>query len=133
MPWERDLSVNAYRFGKPSPKARGKWKKLRVRKPHVQDWMETLQWLVILERLPAIAEGRQAPHINLPVHIKVNMRFPDKRKRDDHNYHKVIADAVSKALCIDDQHIRISTGTIERRVGKGDAGFRIEVSDEPIG
>jgi len=129
MPWEKDLSVNSYRFGKPSPKAKGKWKKRRVRKPHVQAWMEELAWYVTLwlQIVPSW-RGLTKKGFDIPIYVKVEFYFPDKRRRDDHNLHYVIANAVAAGLGIDDQHIRISTRSVT--VDGKNPGFTIEVSDE---
>jgi len=113
MPWERDLSVNHMRFG-----AGGGYRK----KPHVQAWMGLAGLLLKV--------GKNAPPFfrhewKLPLQITVDFRYPDKRKRDDHNYYKVIADAVAAGLGIDDKDIRISTGTVE--VDRENPGFSIMV------
>jgi len=143
MPWERDLSVNTMRFGKPSPKARGKWKKLRVRKPHVQAWMERLsgeiRWLHPLDlgRFGCWTIGvngsilpSEKYYIYRPENVKIliDFRFPDKRRRDTHNYFKVIADAVAAGLGIDDKDILISARSAA--VDRENPGFTIEVRDE---
>jgi len=109
MPWGRDLSVNHCRMG---PK--GNWHL----KEHVEAWMERLSWEV--KPLNVLNYG-------LPLMVTVDFRFPDKRKRDDHNYYKVICDAVAAGLGIDDKDLRISTGTVE--VDGKNPGFTIEVSD----
>ena len=126
MPWERDLSVNAYRFGRPAP-----GQKFRRRKPHVQGWMKDLELWVWFER--RVYDGEIIPKswppiINLPVNVVVHFRFPDNRRRDDHNSHKVICDSVATGLGIDDKDIRISTGSVT--VDKANPGFSIELSDE---
>jgi len=61
------------------------------------------------------------------VRLAVSFRFPDKRRRDDHNYYKVICDAVAAGLRIDDKDIRISTHSIV--VDKENPGFTIEITD----
>ena len=119
MPWERDLSVNHCRMG---PK--GNWHL----KPHVEAWMERLAWEVKLNRLVLLRSATQNfPPLRLPVAVCVDFRFPDDLKRDDHNYYKVIADAVAAGLGIDDKDLRISTGTIE--VDDKNPGFTIAVED----
>jgi hypothetical protein len=131
MPWEKDLTHNHSHFG-----PGGGYRK----KPHVQAWMERLAWEV---KIMGLALGvRMMPDTlkaedgwnpipipyQLPLEIMVYFRFPDKRRRDDHNYHKIICDAVAAGLGIDDKDIRISTGTVT--VDKANPGFSIEVSDE---
>ena len=68
------------------------------------------------------------PILQLPATIVVDMRFPDKRKRDSHNYHYLIANGVAAGLGIDDKDIRISTGTVD--VDRDNPGFTITVEDE---
>ena len=123
MPWGSNLSENDMRFGQPSPKARGKWRKARVRKPEVQAWMDRLGWEV---RAAMMKQSGGA--IFLPVGVVVDMRFPDKRRRDSHNHFKVICDSVAAGLHIDDKDIRISTGTVD--VDRDNPGFTITVSDD---
>ena len=120
MPWEKDLSVNHMRFGKG-----GHYRK----KPHVQAWMEELAWYVTLwlQIVPSW-RGLTKKGFDIPIYVKVEFYFPDKRRRDDHNYYKVICDGVAAGLGIDDQHIRISTGSVT--VDSENPGFTIEVSDE---
>ena len=135
MPWERDLSVNSYRFGKPSPKARGKWKKSRVRKPHVQAWHERAVWEIRLARQIENCDktGRTlrwdliAEPI-LPLRIRIDYRWPDNRRRDCDNYHKVIQDAVKAALGIDDRHFRITDGQV--MIDKENPGFTVTITDK---
>ena len=115
MPWERDLSVNHMRYG-----AGGGYRK----KEHVQSWMEALQWETWGQMATQNTEWLK---IRVPVTVKVDFRYPDKRKRDDHNFYKVICDAVAAGLGIDDKDIRISTGTIE--VDRANPGFTITVED----
>ncbi len=110
MPWNKDLSVNHSRMG---PK--GNW---HLKRP-VEAWMERLSWEV--KALNVLNWG-------LPLIVTVDFRFPDKRKRDDHNYYKVICDAVAAGLDIDDKDLRISTGTVE--VNRENPGFTISVEDE---
>lgn len=117
MPWERDLSVNHMRFG-----AGGGCRK----KPHVQDWMAVLSWAIRKE--DSFLFFRSAVWKAGRAFVTVDPRFPDKRRRDDHNYYKVICDAVAAGLGIDDKDIRVSTGTTE--VDRERPGFTITVEDE---
>lgn len=127
MPWERNLSVNLYRFGKRSPKD---WARKRRRKPEVQAWMERLSWEVKLAMYPRMeildwpCDTNEWPALT----ILVDFRWPDKRHRDSHNYFKCICDAVASGLGIDDKDIRISTRSVT--VDRENAGFTVEVSDE---
>ena len=120
MPWEKNLSVNHMRFG-PGGGYR--------RKPEVQAWMEALVLQVwfwpgggyhILHQM--------SPLPTLPVRIKVDFRWPNARRIDDHNYYKIVCDSVAKGLGIDDKDIRISTGTVE--IDRDNPGFTITVEDE---
>jgi Holliday junction resolvase RusA-like endonuclease len=111
MPWERNLSVNASHFG-PGGHYR--------RKSDVQAWMRTLAWRIKAE---IIGIGYL-----LPFQVTVDFQYPDGRKRDDHNYYKVLVDAVASGLGIDDKDIRISTGTIV--VDPSYPGFRIMIEDK---
>ena len=111
MPWEKNLSVNASHFG-PGGHYR--------RKPNVQAWMRALSW-----ELRALTRGYV---FNVPVQLTVDFRFPDARQRDDHNYYKVICDAVSGGIFVNDKDIRISTGTVE--IDRDNPGFTITVEDE---
>jgi crossover junction endodeoxyribonuclease RusA len=45
--------------------------------------------------------------------LTVDYFFPDNRRRDSHNYAKLIVDAVAAALGIDDRYIRYRDGTVE--------------------
>ena len=110
MPWERDLSVNHCRMG-----PMGNWRL----KASVEAWMERLGWEVKL--LNVLNYG-------LPLTVIVDFRYPDKRQRDDHNFYKVICDAVAAGLGINDKDIRIRTGEIV--VDRENPGFRITITDE---
>ena len=117
MPWEKDLSVRHCNMG-----PRGNWHLRR----HVEAWIERLAWEV---KAAHIEETRELPAygIQFPVKVVVDMRFPDKRRRDDHNLHYCIANGVAAGLGIDDRHIRISTGTVE--IDRERPGFSITVED----
>lgn len=119
MPWERDLSVNHCRMG---PK--GNWHL----KEHVEAWMERLAWEIKLAMAKWQIMTRSPRVIEAPVKVTVDFRYPDNRRRDDHNYYKVICDAVAAGLGIDDKDIRISTGTVE--VDRENPGVTITVEDE---
>lgn len=110
MPWERDLSVNSSHFG-PGGHYR--------RKGHVQAWMRSLAWRIKAEIIGML----WAP----PIKIMVEFRWPDARMRDDHNYYKVICDAVADGLGINDSNIRI--GTINTWIVKANPGFTIRIED----
>ncbi len=117
MPWEKDLSVNAYRFGRPLP-----GRKFQVRKPHVQAWMGRLAqetWLAF-----SALETRK---FVLPLLIGVAFRFPDRRHRDSHNYSKVLCDSVAVALGVNDANIWIECKGI--MVDPKNPGFTIEITD----
>ena len=118
MPWEKDLSVRHCNMG-----PQGNWHL----KPHTEAWINRLGWEVKVAHIEE-TYGLEAYAIRFPVAVKVNMRFPDKRRRDDHNLHYVIANGVAAGLGIDDQHIRISTRSVT--VDGKNPGFTIEVSDE---
>lgn len=122
MPWERDLSVNHYRFG-----AGGGYRK----KPHVCTWMERLHWRAFdawcLANGIEVDTHSRPPSVPVPIKIIVEFRYPDNRKRDDHNYYKVLCDAVAAGLGIDDKDIRVRTGTVE--VDRENPGFTITVED----
>ena len=111
MPWERDLTVNHMRFG-----PGGRYRK----KPHVQAWMRALSW-----QLRALTRNYV---FEVPVQLTVDFRFPDARTRDTHNYAKVICDAVSGGIFVNDKDIRFVAGTV--MVDKKQAGFTITVEDE---
>ena len=115
MPWERDLSVNQMRFG-----ASGGYRK----KPHIQAWMNELSWKIYRKR--HFYDGW--PILSLPASILIAFRYPDKRRRDDHNYYKAICDAVAAGLGIDDKDIRIRTESVV--VDRENPGFTITVTDE---
>lgn len=117
MPWGKDLTVNHMRYG-----AGGLYRK----KPHVQEWMDTLRWTIATDVsfplfVSAVWKAGRA-------FIAVDFRYPDKRRRDTHNYFKVISDAVAAGLGIDDKDLRISAGTAE--IVKANPGFTIMVSDD---
>lgn len=123
MPWERDLSVNHMRYG-----AGGGYRK----KPHVGTWMDRLHWEVFdaccIDNGIEIDTDSRPPRVLAPIILTVDFRYPDRRRRDDHNYYKVICDAVAAGLGIDDKDLRISTGTVE--VDRENPGFTITVEDE---
>jgi len=115
MPWERSLSVNHMRFGRG-----GHYRK----KPEVQAWMERL--LLETHCRSTFPDQQLFDHYNILV--RVDFRFPDKRRRDTHNYFKVICDSVAAGLGIDDKDIRPSVGTVG--VDRDNPGFTITVEDE---
>jgi len=133
MPWEkRCLTVNHMRFGKA-----GGYRK----KPKTQAWMgklaadvneaaqgEGLKYKIRVVRDKLRYELLSPELVKLPLKATVDFRYPDKRRRDDHNFYKVICDAVAAGLGIDDKDIRISTGTVE--VDRENPGFTITVEDE---
>jgi len=110
MPWIKDLSVNQYRFGRDGG---------YHRKGDIQGWMNRLAWEVKL---------LQVVNWGLPVTVIVDCRYPEKRRRDDHNLYKAICDAVANGMDIDDRHIRIRSGSVE--VVPDDPGFTITLTDE---
>ena len=120
MPWARDLTVNHMRFG-----ARGGYRK----KPHVQAWIMLLAWDFRGQHIDGLRRGcfRWLDTCRIPIGVAVDFRWPDKRRRDTHNYFKVICDAVAAGLGIDDKDIRISTRSV--MVDRENPGFTIEVSD----
>ena len=120
MPWEKNLSVNHMRFG-PGGFYR--------RKPEVQGWMYSCHWCVRTAWNAYRDNGYPGRwQFSVPVHVTVGFRFPDKRKRDPHNFFKVTADSVASGLMIDDKDIRISAGTVE--IDRDNPGFTITVEDE---
>jgi Holliday junction resolvase RusA-like endonuclease len=128
LPWQSGLSSNIYRFGAPSPKAKGRWKKARVRKPEVQQWMEDAGWLL----LKVIAEARVIDdawgiHIQRPVRVEVDFRWPDARRRDADNYFKVICDSIKGPLGLDDKDILPSARSAA--IDRGRPGFTVTIRD----
>ena len=114
MPWGKNLTVKHCNMG-----PQGNWHLKRG----PEGWMDRLGWEVKAARgeyLWATVRGI--------AHVVVDMRFPDKRKRDTHNYHYLIANGVAAGLGIDDKDIRISTGTVD--VDRDNPGFTITVEDE---
>lgn len=131
MPWERDLTVNHMRFG-----ARGGYRK----KPHVQAWMKRLEDELGLDprfRVDQYRDGSYFPFwegelIREPLTVEIDFRYPDKRRRDSHNFFKVMCDAIARGLWVDDKDILISARSVV--VDRENPGFTIEMSDEkPIG
>ena len=129
MPWEKNLSVNHCNMG-----PRGNWHLKR----EPEAWKDRLGWEIwIQDRADRYAktlalhgydyEQTNVWRIKTPIQVIVNMRFPDKRKRDSHNYHYLIANGVAAGLHIDDKDIRISTGTVE--IDRDNPGFTIMVED----
>jgi len=111
MPWRKNLSVNHMRFG-----PGGHYRK----KPEVQEWMAVLTWGTKAQQwMKDIPTDKVA--------IVVDFYYPDARRRDDHNFYKVICDAVAAGLGIDDKDIRISTGEIV--VDREEPGFTITITD----
>lgn len=118
MPWEKDLSKNHNRMG-----PQGNWNY----KSHVAAWMDRLGWEV---KLAAVRNRHKKGNhwiINLPLRIQVSFRYPSNRKTDDHNFYETICDALKGVLGVDDDQMRISTGTIE--VDRANPGFTITVED----
>ena len=137
MPWESDLSVNASHFG-PGGHYR--------RKPNVQAWMRVLAWhyvnpqagaaglefkLRVLPNGEMKADLLNPEYLCLPIRVVVDFRYPDNRRRDDHNLYKNLVDAVADGLGIDDKDIRVSTGSVV--VDKKHPRFTITVTDEEEG
>ena len=112
MPWEKNLSVNHCNMG-----PRGNWHL----KKGPEAWKDRLAWEVRAVR------GDRYYWTGL-AHVVVDMRFPDKRLRDCHNFHYLIANGVAAGLGIDDKDIRISTGTVE--IDRDNSGFTITVEDD---
>jgi len=118
MPWGKDLSKNHNRLG-----PGGNWNY----KPDVAAWMNRLGW----EVKAAILKGRHKKGlhwiISPPLQVTVSFRYPTRHKRDDHNYYEVICDGLKGVMGVDDDQIRISTGTAG--VDRENPGFTIEISD----
>jgi len=117
MPWGEDLSKNHNRLGE---QAR------RNYKPQVLAWMDRLGWEV---KATMMAMGWK--RLNPPVAVKVHFQYPDGRKRDDHNYYETICDALKGVVGVDDDQIRISTGSIV--IDPSYPGFRIEIEEKEDG
>lgn len=117
MPWERDLSVNHCRMG-----PQGNWHI----KPHVEAWMERLGWEIKAELMTRSQYEMWLPG-DSDVNVMVDFYWPDKRRRDTHNYFKVICDAVAAGLGIDDKDILIEARSWA--VARENPGFRIEITD----
>ncbi|NIN68810.1 MAG: hypothetical protein GTO63_29810, partial [Anaerolineae bacterium] len=85
VPWETDLSKNHNRCG-----PAGNWNY----KTHVAAWMDRLGW----ELKVAVLKGRHKKGVTWivrpPLYVTVSFRYPNHRKRDDHNYYEVICDAL---------------------------------------
>ena len=82
MPWEKNLSINHMRFGKG-----GGYRK----KPEVQGWIESLKLRTWFCQGGGYHMAHQmAPLPRPPIRVTVDFRFPDKRKRDTHNYFKIL-------------------------------------------
>ncbi len=117
MPWGRNLSKNHNRLGE---QAR------RNYKPDTLAWMDRLGWEV---KATMMAFG--CKRLNPPVVVLVDFQYPDGRKRDDHNYYETICDAIKGVVGVDDDLIRISTGSIV--VDPSYPGFRIEIEEKEDG
>jgi hypothetical protein len=111
MPWARNLSKNHNRLGEAAR---------RNYKPDVRAWMDRLGWEV---KAAMMGMGRRK--LKPPVRVIVEFRYPDNRTRDDHNYYETICDAIKGVVGMDDDQIRISTGSIV--VDPSYPGFRIEI------
>ena len=115
MPWARNLSVNHCNMG-----PQGNWH-LR---PGAEAWKDRLGWETYAGNwhlgIPTTKGGQ--------INVKVDFRFPNRHKRDDHNYHYLIANGVAAGLHIDDKDIRISTGSVI--VDRKKPGFTITIEAE---
>lgn len=114
MPWEKNLTVNHMRFG-----AKGGYRK----RPEVQAWMEASAWSI-----KSKIRGGGWGDLHPPIKVLIEFRYPDQRWRDDHNYYKVIADAVAAGLGIDDKDIRLFT--VSNWTVPQNPGFTITITDE---
>ena len=119
MPWEKNLSVNHCNMG-----PRGNWHLKRG----PDDWKQQLGWVILGARIEETGGRGGYYDVKVPVVVVVDMRFPDKRLRDCHNFHYLIANGVAAGLGIDDTNIRILTGTVE--IDRDNPGFTITVEDE---
>ena len=113
MPWGKDLNKNHSRLPE---SARRNYKR------HVKGWMNRLGWEV-KAKMMALGVAALEPEVA----VKVDFRYPDAQKRDDHNYYEVLCDALKGVVGMDDDQIRVSTGTIE--IDRDNPGFTITVSD----
>ena len=113
MPWGKDLSKNHNRLGEQAH---------RNYKPQVLAWMDRLGWEVKAEMM---AMGRR--NLRPPVKVTVDFRYPDNRTRDDHNYYETICDALKGVVGVDDDQIRIGTGSIW--MVRDNPGFTIRIED----
>ena len=95
MPWGKNLSKNHNRA------RTGHYKRV------VEAWMDRLGWET---KVAMMRVGIQA--FEPPVSVVVDFRYPDRRKRDDHNFYETICDSLKDVVGMDDDQIRISTGTI---------------------
>ena len=118
MPWEKNLTVKHCNMG-----PRGNWHL----KKGPEAWKEQLSWAILAARIEETGGHGQYYDVKIPVAVVVDMRFPDKRLRDDHNHHYLIANGVADGLHINDKDIRISTGTVE--IDRDNPGFTITVED----
>jgi len=113
MPWGKNLTVKHCNMG-----PQGNWHLKRG----PEGWMDRLGWEVKAANWHLDLGGGGGQ-----IQVVVDMRFPDKHKRDSHNYHYLIANGVAAGLGIDDKDIRISTGTVD--VDRDNPGFTITVTD----
>ena len=114
MPWARNLSKNHNRLGE---QAR------RNYKPDVLAWMDRLGWEV---KATMMAMGWKS--LEPPVEVLVDFRYPNGRKRDDHNYYETICDAIKGLVGVDDDQIRICTGSVV--VDREQPGITITIEAE---
>uniref|UniRef100_A0A6M3X555 Putative endodeoxyribonuclease n=1 Tax=viral metagenome TaxID=1070528 RepID=A0A6M3X555_9ZZZZ len=129
LPWEKDLSVNRYRFGRSAPGQRH-----RARRDHVRAWHESVVWQIRDARIRqhAARTGRnmgwkQIPKPRLPMRVQVWYRWPDRRRRDPDNVHKVIGDAIKVAIGVDDCNFLWTDE--EAVVDRENPGFTIRIPD----
>lgn len=130
LPWEKDLSVNRYRFGRPGKR----YQYHQARRPHVQAWHEAAVQQIQEARMRQYAArtGRNLgwahlPKPRLPMRVQVWYRWPDKRRRDPDNMHKVIQDAIKVAIDVDDCNFLMTDE--EAVVDRDNPGFTIRIPD----
>ena len=130
LPWEKDLSVNRYRFGRPGQSHQYH----QARRPHVQAWHDAVVMMIrnARQRQYAAKTGRNLgwshlPTPKTPMRIQIWYRWPEKRRRDPSNFHKVLLDAMQEATGLDDRHFLVTDEAVA--VDRDNPGFTVRIPD----
>ena len=105
---------------------RHRWTGKVYRTPEAQVWQEVVSWEV--KRAWLDGEG---PSLNTAISLTVDYYFRDNRRRDSHNFAKILTDAVASALGVDDRYIRYRDGAVA--VDRDNPRVVLHIEEEALG